>query len=66
MPKELHTLWEQNAIEERQNMRMLVDKIWFLISEMNRGPGYNIYDRTCLHLKKTKSVEQMDDLRIQN
>ncbi len=24
-------------------MRMLVDKIWFLMSEMNRGPGYHIY-----------------------
>ncbi len=34
--------WEQNVIEEKQNMQMLVDKIWFLISEMNRGPGYHI------------------------
>ncbi len=25
---------------------MLVDKIWFLMSEMNRGPGYHIYHRT--------------------
>ncbi len=32
-------------------MQMLVDKIWFLMSEMNRGPGYHIYHRTCLHLK---------------
>ncbi len=40
--KERHTLWEQNVIEERQNMRMLVDNIWFLMSEMNRGPGYHI------------------------
>ncbi len=23
-------------------MQMLVDKIWFLMSEMNRGPGYHI------------------------
>ncbi len=23
-------------------MRMLVNKIWFLMSEMNRGPGYHI------------------------
>ncbi len=58
--------WEQNVIEERQNMRMLVDKIWFLMSEMNRGPGYHIYHRSCLHLKKTKRVGQMDDFRIQN
>ncbi len=42
------------------------DKIWFLMSEMNRGPGYHIYHRTCLHLKKTKKVGQMDDFRIQN
>ncbi len=28
-------LREQNVIEERQNMRMLVEKIWFLMSEMN-------------------------------
>ncbi len=62
---ELHTLWEQNVIEERQNMQMLVDKIWFLMFEMNRGPGYHIYHRTCLHLKKTKRVGQMDDFRIQ-
>ncbi len=47
-------------------MRMLVDKIWFLMSEMNRGPGYHVYHRTCLHLKKTKRVGQMDDFRIQN
>ncbi len=53
MPTERHTLWEQNVTEERQNMWMLVDKIWFLMSEMNRGPGYHIYHRTCLHLKKT-------------
>ncbi len=33
----------QNVIEERQNMRKLVDKIWFLMSEMNRGPGHHIY-----------------------
>ncbi len=45
-------------------MRMLVDKIWFLMSEMNRGPVI-IYHRTCLHLKKTKRVGQMDDFRIQ-
>ncbi len=45
---------------------MLVDKIWFLMSEMNRGPGYHIYHRTCLHLKMTKRVGQMDDFRIQN
>ncbi len=64
--EERHTLWEQNVIEERQNMRKLVDKIWFLMSEMNRGPGYHIYHRTCLHLKKTKRVGQMDDFRIQN
>ncbi len=37
-----HTLWEQKVIEEKQNMQMLVDKIWFLMSEMNRGPGYHI------------------------
>ncbi len=42
------------------------DKIWFLMSEMNRGPGYHIYHRTCSHLKKTKRVGQMDDFRIQN
>ncbi len=64
--KELHTLWEQNVIEERQNLRMLINKIWFLMSEMNRGPGYHIYHRTCLPLKKTKRVGQMDDFRIQN
>ncbi len=52
--------------EEKQNMQMLVDKIWFLMSEMNRGPGYHIYHRTCLHLKRTKRVGQMDDFRIQN
>ncbi len=45
---------------------MLVDKIWFLMTEMNRGPGYHIYHRTCLHPKKTKRVEQIDDFRIQN
>ncbi len=45
---------------------MLVDKIWFLMSEMNRGPGYHIYHRTCLHPKKTKRVGQMDDFHIQN
>ncbi len=33
-------------------MRMLVDKIWFLMSEMNRGPGYHIYHHTCLHRKE--------------
>ncbi len=33
-------------------MRMLVDKIWFLMSEMNRGPGYHIYHRTCLQPKE--------------
>ncbi len=60
MPKERHTF------EERQNMRMLVDKIWFLMSEMNIGPGYHIYHHTCLHLKKTKRVGQMDNFRIQN
>ncbi len=42
------------------------DKFWFLMSEMNRGPGYHIYHRTCLHLKKTKRVGQMDDFHIQN
>ncbi len=45
---------------------MLVDKIVILMSEMSRGPGYHIYHRTCLHLKKTKKVEQMDDFCIQN
>ncbi len=34
---------EQNTTEERQSMRMLVDKIWFLMSEMNRDPGYHIF-----------------------
>ncbi len=53
-------------IEERLNMRMLVKKIWFLMSEMNRGPGYHIYHCTGLPLKKTKRVGQMDDFRIQN
>ncbi len=43
--KERHMLWEQNAIEEKQNMQMLVDKIWFLMSEMNIGPGYHIQTR---------------------
>ncbi len=61
-----HTLWEQNVIEEKQNMQMLVDKIWLLMSETNRGPSYHIYHRTCLHPKKTKRVGQMDDFRIQN
>ncbi len=28
---------------------MLVDKIWFLMSEMNRGPGY--------HTVGTKSIQ---------
>ncbi len=37
-----HTLWEQNVIEEKQNMQMLVDKIWLLMSETNRGPSYHI------------------------
>ncbi len=45
-------LWEQNIIEERQNTRMLVDKIWFLMSEMNRGPGYHAYHRTLFTPKK--------------
>ncbi len=44
---------------------MLVNKIWFLMSEMNRGLGYHIYHRTCLPLKKTKRVGQMDNFRIQ-
>ncbi len=47
--KERHTLWEQNVIEEKQNMQMLVDKIWLSMSEMNRGPGYHTYHRTCSH-----------------
>ncbi len=55
---ERHMLWEQNATEERQSMRMLVDKIWFLMSEMNRGPGYHIYHHTCLHLKKTRGMDK--------
>ncbi len=41
--KERHTLWEQNVIEEKQNMQMLVDKIWLSMPEMNRGPGYHTY-----------------------
>ncbi len=56
----------KNVIEERQNMRMLVEKMWFLMSEINRGPGYHIYHRMYLHIKKTKRVGQMDDFRIQN
>ncbi len=59
------------ALRAERNWRktkyaVLVDKIWFLMSEMNRGPGYHIYHRTCLHLKKTKRVWQMDNFRIQN
>ncbi len=57
--------WEEMG-EHPQNMWMLVDKIWFLMSEINRGPGYHIYHCTCLHLNKTKKVEQMDDFRIHN
>ncbi len=61
-----HTLWEQNVIEEKQNMQMLVDKIWLSMPEMNRGPGYHTYHRTCSHLKRTKRVGQMDDFHIQS
>ncbi len=50
---------EQNVIEEKQNMQMLVDKIWLSMPEMNRGPGYHTYHRTCSHLKRTKRVGQM-------
>ncbi len=64
--KERHTLESKNVIEERQNIQMMVRQNWFLMSEMNRGPGYHIYHRTCLHLKRTKRVGQMDDFRIQN
>ncbi len=45
---------------------MLVDKIWFLMSEMNRGPGYHIYHLKKFTPKEDKRVGQMDDLRIQN
>ncbi len=31
---------------------MLVDKIWFLMSDMNIGPGYHIYPRTRLQPKE--------------
>ncbi len=41
-------------------MQMLVDKILLSMPEMNRGPGYHIYHRTCLHLKRTKRVGQME------
>ncbi len=39
---------------------------WLSMPQMNRGPGYHIYHRTCLHLKRTKRVGQMDDFHIQN
>ncbi len=47
-------------------MQMLVDKIWLSMPEMNRGPGYHTYHRTCSHLKRTKRVGQMDDFHIQS
>ncbi len=42
----------------KQNMQMLVDKIWLSMPEMNRGPGYHTYHRTCSHLKRTKRVDK--------
>ncbi len=37
-------------------MQMLVDKIWFLMSEMNRGPGYHI--RISLHVFTPKEDQE--------
>ncbi len=66
MEKDQGTPYALRAERSKQNMQMLVDKIWPSMSEMNRGPGHHIYHRTCLHLKKTKRVGQMGDFRIQN
>ncbi len=66
MEEDQGTPYAQNVIEEKQNMQMLVDKIWLSMPEMNRGPGYHTYHRTCSHLKRTKRVGQMDDFHIQS
>ncbi len=47
-----------DVIEEKQNMQMLVDKIWLSMPEMNRGPGYHTYHRTCSHLRGPRGFDK--------
>ncbi len=47
--KERHTLWEQNVIEEKQNMQMLVDKILLSMPENEQRALVIIYITARVH-----------------
>ncbi len=53
-------------IEEKTKYADAGRQNWLSMPEMNRGPGYHTYHRTCSHLKRTKRVGQMDDFHIQS
>ncbi len=61
MEEDQGTPYAQNVIEEKNKYADAGRQNLALNPEMNRGPGYHTYHRTCSHLQRTKRVGQMDD-----